>query len=154
MDWTKVRGSRPLLRFRKPAYVEIQRKTFAVPCPVFDCAAPIQMRDTSSKSQGGVVLWFQAATAQRMRERAIAHCSRQTNMKHRDARCFERGVYDVLMFLNRVWVFQLWIRYNLMLSLKILRRGLSYFGIFEKQDSSEVKPQQRETPTRLQWGEG
>ena len=35
----------------------------------------------------------------------------------------------------------MWIGYDLVLRLKILRKGLSHFGIFEKQDGSEVKPQ-------------
>ena len=63
-------------------------------------------------------------------------------MKHRDASCCEPYSYDILISLNRVLVFELWIGFDLVPWLKILRKRLSYFGIFEKQDSSQVKPQQ------------
>ena len=63
-------------------------------------------------------------------------------MKHGDASCCEQYVYDILIPLNRVCVFELWIGFNFVPRLKILRNGLSYFAIFQKQDSSQVKPQQ------------
>ena len=44
--------------------------------------------------------------------------------------------------LNRAFVFELWIGHDLVRRLKMLRKGLLNFGIFEKQDSSQVKPQQ------------
>ena len=111
-------------------------------CPVFDNATPMQMRETSSRFQGGVVLWFLAEAAQQARERAIAHCSLRIHIKHRDASCCERHVYDISISLNWICVFEWWISYDLVLRLKILRKHLYYFGISEKQDSSQVKPQQ------------
>ena len=63
-------------------------------------------------------------------------------MKHRDASCRRRNVYDISISLNRVFVYEGWIGYNLVLRLKVLPKDLSYFEIFEKQDSSQVKPQQ------------
>ena len=75
------------------------------------------------------VLRFQSAT-EGARERAIAHCSLRIHMKHRDARCCERNGYDISLFSNRAFVFELRIRYDLVLRLKILRDGLSHFGIF------------------------
>ena len=48
-------------------------------------------------------------------------------------------VYNTSISLKRVFVSEF--GYDLVLRLKILRkRGLSRFGIFEKQDSSQVKP--------------
>ena len=95
----------------------------------------------SPKFTNIMVLWFPAAAAQRARERAVAHCSLRIHMKHRDASCCERIVYDIALSLNRVFVFELWIGFHVVPRLKILCNGLSYFGIFKKQDSSQVKPQ-------------
>ena len=44
----------------------------------FDSVTPTQTSKTSSKSEGGVVLWFRAAAAQRAREAQLqsqSHCS-------------------------------------------------------------------------------
>ena len=89
------------------------------------------------------MLLFKAGAAQRAREPAIAHCSLRIHMKHPDASCCERNVFDISISLNGVFVFELSIGYDLVLCLKILREGSSYFGNFENQNSSAVKPQQR-----------
>ena len=81
----------------------------------------------------------------------IAHCGVQIHIKHRDASCCERNVYDILISLDRVFVFELWIGYNLVLRLKILPKGLSHFGISEKQDSSKVKPQRIPRAGHVGW---
>ena len=88
------------------------------------------------------VLWFPSAAAQQARDCAIERCSMRIHIKHRDASCCERNVYDIFISLNTIFVFELWIGFDLVPRLKILRKGLSYFGFFEKQDSSQVKPQQ------------
>ena len=76
----------------------------------------------------------------RTRDRALQ--SANIHMKRRDASCSERNVYDISISLNRVFVFELWIGFDLVPRLKIVRKCLSYFEIFEKQDSSELKRQQ------------
>ena len=95
------------------------------------------------------MLVFRAAAAQRARERAITHCSLRTHMKHRDASCCQRNVYDILISLNRAFVFELWIEYDSMPRLQSLCEGLPYFGIFDKQDRCQVKPQRRSLTWKL-----
>ena len=44
--------------------------------------------------------------------------------------------------MNRAFVFELWIWFDLVPQVTILRNSLSSFGIFERQDSSKAKGQQ------------
>ena len=50
-------------------------------------------------------------------------------------------VYDISINLKMAFVFELWIGCYLAARLKMLSKRLSYFGIFEKQNSLNVKPQ-------------
>ena len=52
-------------------------------------------------------------------------------------------VYDISISLNRVFFFEFvdWVRFGAPPK-DPAKKGLSYFGIFEKQDSSQIKPQQ------------
>ena len=61
IHWIPVCGFRPLLCFRKPARVEVQKKNFFPGTFSFslDCVAPSQTNETSSRSQEGVLLLFQ-----------------------------------------------------------------------------------------------
>ena len=82
------------------------------------------------------MLWFRSAAVQRARDCAVAHCSLRIHMKSRDASCCEQNAYDILISLNRVFVFEFRNRFHLVPHLEILRKSLSSFGILEKQDSS------------------
>ena len=116
-----------------------RKNIFPLPvvCPVFDSAAPAQTSETSSRSQGGVVLWCGAAAAERALQRAMAHCSLRIHMKYPHANGCERNS------LNRVFVFEFvdGVRFGAPPK-DSAQRGLSYFGIFDKQDSYQIKPQQ------------
>ena len=61
-------GSQRMSRSRK--------SSFSGPCLFsFDSVTPTQTNETSSRSQGGVVLWFPAAAAQGARElQSHSHC--------------------------------------------------------------------------------
>ena len=74
------------------------------------------------------------------------------NMKRRDASCCERNVYHISISVKRVSVFKLWMGFDLVPRLKILRKHLSCCGILEKQDTSHVKTQHPPTRFRRQRG--
>ena len=72
------------------------------------------------------MLLFRAPAAQRAPDRALQ--SANIHMKHQDASCAERNVYDIWISLNRVlFVFELWIELNLVPRLQIPAKGFVVF---------------------------
>ena len=94
----------------KPAYVEVQNIFLLGLLFKFDIVTPIQMSETSSRSQGGgsVMLWLRTAAAQRARHSqvAVAIAPQSVNNKEASNACVnERS--KILRSLNRIFVFEI-----------------------------------------------